>query len=214
MRLCIQPTRHTLRRAHALQPYSALARTSLKDLPRYPSSHTTAIPNPSAVARTIPRTGHLRTYTTTTGTPPTPTADALIEELQSLYEIAKDEFEIATDSTDGATIYAASDRESARDALNQLCVVYHLYTARPGEDVDSSVRVVGGETEGRGVSALDLEKEAGAEGGKVDGAVVETNFNPEDVPGEVRKEVRRRVGHRVRELRNAVEVLGERALAE
>lgn len=217
MRLRIQPARHTgiVRRAHAPQPYSALARTSLKDLPRYTNSPNITIPNPSLLARTIPQTRHVRTYTTTTSTPPTPTADALIEELQSLYEIAKDEFEIATDSTDGATIYAASDRESARDALNQLCAVYHLYTARPGEDVDSGVRsVVGGEMEGRGVSALDLENEAGAEGGKVDGAVVETNFNPEDVPGEVRQEVRRRVGHRVRELRNAVEVLEERAHAE
>ncbi|KAJ5160436.1 uncharacterized protein N7482_007440 [Penicillium canariense] len=125
-----------------------------------------------------------------------PTADLLIEELQDLYEVAKDEFEIATDSTDGATIYAASDRESSRDALNQLCAVYHLYTARPGEEVDSGVKV-----------------EAGAE---KDGEapVVETKFNPADISGEVRDEVRRRVGQRVRELRNAVEVLEERAHAE
>lgn len=45
------------------------------------------------------------------------------------YLTAKDEFEIATDSTDSSTIYAASDRESARDALNQLISIYTLYTS-------------------------------------------------------------------------------------
>jgi hypothetical protein len=143
-----------------------------------------------------PPTPLARAYSTTTSRKPT--ADLLIEEIQDLYEIAKDEFEIATDSTDGATIYAASDRESARDALNQLCAVYHLYTARPGEDVDSGVRVVGNE----------------GENGSGEDPVVETNFNPEDVGKEVRDEVRRRVGQRIRELRNAVEVLEERAHAE
>lgn len=152
---------------------------------------------------TLPNHGLARTYSSTTP-PRTPTADLLIEEIQDLYEIAKDEFEIATDSTDGATIYAASDREAARDALNQLCAVYHLYTARPGEDVDSGVRRM-----------VRNEGEAGeADNGSGEDHVIETNFNPEDVGGEVRDEVRRRVGQRIRELRNAVEVLEERAHAE
>jgi hypothetical protein len=43
---------------------------------------------------------------------------------------------------------------------------------------------------------------------------VNTNFDPSDIPARVRDEVRRRVGHRVRELSNAVEVLEERAHAE
>ncbi|KAJ5684652.1 uncharacterized protein N7477_000997 [Penicillium maclennaniae] len=64
------------------------------------------------------------------------TGDLLVEELQDLYEAATDEFEIATDSTDSATIYAASDRESARDALNQFIAVYHLYSAKPGEKME------------------------------------------------------------------------------
>lgn len=139
----------------------------------------------------------------TTSTQP-PTADDLITELQDLYEVAKDEFEIATDSTDSSTIYAASDRESARDALNQLCAVYHLYTSKPGETPTSEAElgVAGGEN---------IEVNAADAG---EGPVVETNFDPGAVGDEVRGEVRRRVGQRVRELRNAVEVLEERAHAE
>lgn len=175
--------------------YSILARNT-RGNGNAPTTHFT---NPLKTIPTIPHhSPFLRPYSSTT--PPKPTADLLIEELQDLYEIAKDEFEIATDSTDGATIYAASDRESARDALNQLCAVYHLYTARPGEDVDSGVRNIEAGGEGR------------SEGGE--DAVVETSFNPADVGVQVRDEVRRRVGQRVRELRNAVEVLEERAHAE
>ncbi|KAL6239789.1 hypothetical protein BDW75DRAFT_197388, partial [Aspergillus navahoensis] len=55
-------------------------------------------------------------------------ADLIVEELQELYEEATDEFEIATESTESSTIYAASDRESARDALNSLIIAYELYT--------------------------------------------------------------------------------------
>ncbi|KAI2772322.1 hypothetical protein DTO012A8_2976 [Penicillium roqueforti] len=113
-------------------------------------------------------------------------ADILVEELQELYEVAKDEFEIATESTDSSTIYAASDRESARDALNQLSEVYGLYITRPGE--------------------VENETETSEES-----PTVETQSNPAEVPQEVRDEVRRRVGHRIRELKNAVEALEERA---
>lgn len=137
-------------------------------------------------------------YTTTTNPP---TADDLITEIQDLYEVAKDEFEIATDSTNSATIYAASDRESARDALNQLCAVYHAYTAKPGSTPTSEAElgVAGGET---------IEINAADAG---EGPVVQTGVDPESVSDEVRGEVRRRVGQRVRELRSAVEVLEERA---
>lgn len=141
-------------------------------------------------------------YTTNANTTSTPTADDLITEIQDLYEVAKDEFEIATDSTDGSTIYAASDRESARDALNQLCAVYHLYTAKPGS-TEAELKSGGGGDAG-GV-------EAAAE---ADGPAVDTTFDPASVGVGVRDEVRRRVGQRVRELRNAVEVLEERAKAD
>lgn len=184
-----------------IAPSRALYRVLCRDTPSDNNRQSnTQITRPSIQLQILsiqnPPTPLARAYSTTTSRKPT--ADLLIEEIQDLYEIAKDEFEIATDSTDGATIYAASDRESARDALNQLCAVYHLYTARPGEDVDSGVRVVGNE----------------GENGSGEDPVVETNFNPEDVGKEVRDEVRRRVGQRIRELRNAVEVLEERAHAE
>ncbi|CAI7610562.1 unnamed protein product [Penicillium glandicola] len=137
-----------------------------------------------------------RTYADLKGSTGKAEADLLVEELQELYEVAKDEFEIATESTDSSTIYAASDRESARDALNQLSAVYGLYTARPGE--------VENETD---ESPSDIE-ELG------DGPIIETNYNPADIPQGVRDEVRRRVGHRIRELRNAVEALEERAMED
>ncbi|EAW07827.1 uncharacterized protein ACLA_025440 [Aspergillus clavatus NRRL 1] len=125
--------------------------------------------------------------------------DLLVEELQELYENAKDEFEIATDSTDGATIYAASDRESARDALDELLAVFALYTTELAEGAGAGVRA---------------GAEAEAEEEDAQGKVVSTNFDPADIAPEVREEVRRRVGHRVRELQNAVEALEERAHAE
>jgi hypothetical protein len=142
----------------------------------------------------------IRTYAVLKGSTGKAEADLLIEELQELYEIAKDEFEIATESTDTGTIYAASDRESARDALNQLSAVYHLYTARPGEVENEKENGVGAE--------------AGAGEDDGDGPIIETNYNPAEVPRGVKDEVRRRVGQRVRELKNAVELLEERAHAE
>ncbi|CAG7950733.1 unnamed protein product [Penicillium salamii] len=148
--------------------------------PRVPQFPTLpAIPKPST-----------RSYAALNNSSGKAEADLLVEELQELYEVAKDEFEIATESTDTSTIYAASDRESARDALNQLSAVYGLYTAREGE----------------------VQNEVGEEDG--DGAIIETNYNPAEVPQGVKDEVRRRVGQRIRELRSAVEALEERAMAD
>lgn len=151
---------------------------------------------PSSTSTSTSTTQQLRAYSSASSTS-TPTADNLIEEIQDLYEIATDEFEIATDSTDGSTIYAASDRESARDALNQLVTVYELYTGSKVASThsDSDTAVQGGSQKG--------------EDGE--GGVVETNFDPGLVSEEVRGEVRKRVGQRIRELKNAVEILEERA---
>ncbi|KAJ5898357.1 hypothetical protein N7504_008645 [Penicillium tannophilum] len=144
-------------------------------------------------------------------TAPKPTADALIEELQDLYEIAKDEFEIATESTDGGTIYAASDRDSARDALNEFCATYFLYTSRPGEE-DTGVILRSGEAMS-GTRLRNAEVVTLGEDGE-QGPVVDTAFDPASVEDAVKDEVRRRIGQRVRELRNAVELLEERAYEE
>lgn len=109
------------------------------------------------------------------------------------YETAKDEFEIAVDSTDSATIYAASDRESACDALNQLSAVYTLYTS--------------GEL--RPTAESHQPQQAQPDDGGM--APAPTTYDPADIAPEVREEVRKRVGQRVRELDNAVQLLEERA---
>ncbi|KAK5050979.1 hypothetical protein LTR84_003538 [Exophiala bonariae] len=49
-----------------------------------------------------------------------PTADALMEDLNELYATAKDEFEIAAEETEKKTVYAEDDREAAQDALKML----------------------------------------------------------------------------------------------
>lgn len=109
------------------------------------------------------------------------------------YETAKDEFEIAVDSTDSATIYAASDRESARDALDQLLAVYTLYST--------------GEL--RSTAESHQPQQAQPDDGGM--APAPTTYDPADISPEVREEVRKRVGQRVRELDNAVQVLEETA---
>jgi hypothetical protein len=135
-----------------------------------------------------------RTFTDLNSSSGKAEADLLVEELQELYEVAKDEFEIATESTDTSTIYAASDRESARDALDQLTSVYGLYTASPGKVQNEA--------------ASSVVEDLG------DGAIIETNYNPADISQTVKDEVRRRVGQRIRELKNAVELLEQRATEE
>lgn len=75
--------------------------------------------------------------------------------------------------------------------------MYHLYTAKPGST----------EAESGGAGGVEANAET-------DGPVVDTAFDPTSVREGVRDEVRRRVGQRVRELRNAVEVLEERAKAD
>lgn len=117
-------------------------------------------------------------------------ADLIVEELQELYETATDELEIATESTDSATIYAASDRESARDALNSLVVAYDIYTAsEPPANVDP----------------------AKGEGSEGEETFVELSIDPAEIPDAVKDEVKKRVGQRVREVKSAVEVLEKRA---
>ena len=112
------------------------------------------------------------------------------------YEEATDEFEIATESTDSSTIYAASDRESARDALNNLIVAYELYT---------SPSVAAGKKDEQGQDQGQQQEQ------EDEGRLVKLEFDPAELSEEVREEVRKRVGQRVRELKSAVEALEGRA---
>lgn len=132
----------------------------------------------------------LRAYSPSTSLNP-PTADNLIEELQGLYVTAKDLFATAADSTKNGTIYAASDRESLRDALNQLVTVYELYTT--GE---MSAERSGGD---------------GATKAGTPGPTVRPNFDARSIPDTVMGDVRERFGQKVLGLRNAIELLEEKA---
>ena len=134
-------------------------------------------------------------------------ADQIIEELEDLYLTAKDEFEIATDSTDSQTVYAESDRETAKEALDQLVSTYVLYT-----NVDVAKEASAGARSG---STLDQEHEQ--QSGSGDGGVmvdVTTKFDPTKLSDDVRTEVKNRVDQRIREIKAGVEALEERASAD
>ncbi|KAL1992322.1 hypothetical protein VTN49DRAFT_4354 [Thermomyces lanuginosus] len=161
-------------------------------------------------------------------------ADLLIEELQELYEMAKDEFEIATESTNNATIYAASDRESARDALDHLKRVYTLYTEMTTSSAsDTPAGVESGESApapkepvlqnaaeqiqaGRSDPLVSGDPASGAPmfGEPATVMNVTPNYNPEEIDPAVKEEVKRRIGQRIRELQAAVENLEETARNE
>ncbi|KMU90837.1 hypothetical protein CIHG_08641 [Coccidioides immitis H538.4] len=116
-------------------------------------------------------------------------ADDYIQELQDLYEIAKDELEIATESTDSLTIYAESDRATLREAFDDLAHAYDAYTGATSSSSPSPK-------------------------GQSEGVQRGTALDSSDIPVDIREEIKRRVGQRIRELRNAVEVLEERSKSE
>ncbi|KAJ5832425.1 hypothetical protein N7474_000736 [Penicillium riverlandense] len=190
------PAQRTLRNAYSIAHSTRRTNGTQKPTQSSASLHSTrSSPRSQIHAASQPALAStVRTFSlnATSGKSP---ADLLVEELQELYEVAKDEFEIATDSTEAGTIYAASDRESARDALRQLTAVYNLYTTG-----DTQEHVTDGQ--------------ANAEGGGEGGPPIETMHDPAEVSQAVRDEVKKRVAQRVRELVNAVEVLEEKAKAD
>ncbi|KAL4976758.1 hypothetical protein BDW66DRAFT_134236, partial [Aspergillus desertorum] len=139
-------------------------------------------------------------YAAASSTSGKPQADLIVEKLQELYEEATDEFEIATESTDSSTIYAASDRESARDTLNNLIIAYELYTC-------SNLTTLNKQEQGRGKGKQQGQGQEHEDKGRL----VKLEFDPAELSEEVREEVRKRVGQRVRELKSAVEALEGRA---
>ncbi|EED24060.1 hypothetical protein TSTA_074380 [Talaromyces stipitatus ATCC 10500] len=161
-------------------------------------------------------------------------ADLIVEELQELYDNAKDELEIATDSTNSATIYAASDRESARELLDQLLYVYKVYTemtrssSAGGPDLVSPLSQNEQSTTPNAQQAnadrLDANAAKEASNPILDGTGealsgnsyvgITPNYDPEYISVEVKEEVKERVGQRIRELKSAVERLEEMASHE
>lgn len=211
LRLLRLQSPHSTQQPHHLRTITNTSRGNPLPAPRVPRALTPSRARTATQKPPIAQPPTIRSYST----PATATADALIEEIQDLYEVAKDEFEIATDSTDSATIYAASDRESARDALNELCAVYYLYTVDAGTGTGTSTGVfLPGRGEGGWPGEIAGEEIVAGQSLGERGPVIEPGFEPREVAGPVRGEVRRRIGQRIRELRNAVEMLEERAKAD
>lgn len=108
VRTCRLPSRATS--TAGIRSYHNISST--RSIPRQPN--------------TILSLHHIRTYATPTSSPASSspqTADSILEELQDQYATARDEFEIATEETEKKTVYAADDREAARqefDALKQM----------------------------------------------------------------------------------------------
>jgi hypothetical protein len=115
--------------------------------------------------RLRPHTASLRAFSSTPGPRASPpSADALIEQLTDLYGTARDEFEIAAEETEKKTVYAADDRDAAREAFGELKTKY-----------EEALRVAG---------------------------------------GDVGRDVKERVGTRIRELENALTALEESAMED
>ncbi|KAL4930179.1 SDR family NAD(P)-dependent oxidoreductase [Aspergillus undulatus] len=170
------------------------------------SSNLSILSKSSSKVTTRPFTSSTPLYSPASSTSGKSQADLIVEELQELYETAQDELEIATESTDSATIYAASDRESARDALNSLVIAYELYTGTstgPGSKVEELQK-----GEQAGTAGKEGEEDGAGEG---DERIVELSFDPAGLEEGVREEVKKRIGQRIREVRSAVEGLEKRA---
>ncbi|KAL3427380.1 hypothetical protein PVAG01_00889 [Phlyctema vagabunda] len=69
------------------------------------------------------------------------TADEILESITEQYATARDEFEIATEETEKKSVYAASDREAAREELEKLKELYE--EALSGSDGEEVKRRVG-----------------------------------------------------------------------
>lgn len=63
-----------------------------------------------------------------------------MDNLTDLYSTAKDEFEIAAEETEKKTVYAADDREAAKEALNTLKEAYEKAVRESGPDVAKEVQ--------------------------------------------------------------------------
>lgn len=107
---------------------------------RAPSSVTTCkisqLPRPECSRLVQQRAFHVTSPYRAQG----PTADALMENLTDLYSTAKDEFEIAAEETEKKTVYAADDREAAKEALNTLKEAYEKAVRESDPEVAKEVQ--------------------------------------------------------------------------
>ncbi|KAL4935637.1 hypothetical protein BDV06DRAFT_217286 [Aspergillus oleicola] len=196
----------TLRSSRALRtriPHRAIAIPAIQRAQKLKLSSNLILNSKNALPSTRAFTTTPKQYNPLTSSSGKSQADLIVEELQELYETAQDELEIATESTDSATIYAASDRESARDALNSLVIAYELYTG---------ASVVTGKASGiEERPETETGKEEEGEGEEGEERIVELGFDPKDIPQSAREEIKKRIGQRIREVKSAVEVLEKKA---
>lgn len=68
------------------------------------------------------------------------TADEKIEEITELYATAQDEFEIAMEETEKATVYAEEDRKAAREELTRVQEAYRAVVEGQDSQVAEEVR--------------------------------------------------------------------------
>lgn len=69
-----------------------------------------------------------------------PPADLLIDRLTDLYGTARDEFEIAAEETEKKTVYAADDREAAKEAFEELKKAYEDALTQSEPEVGKEVQ--------------------------------------------------------------------------
>lgn len=67
-------------------------------------------------------------------------ADEKIEEITELYATAQDEFEIAIEETEKATVYAEEDRKAAREELTRVQEAYKAVVEGPDSQLAEEVR--------------------------------------------------------------------------
>lgn len=63
-----------------------------------------------------------------------------MDELTELYSTAKDEFEIAAEETEKKTVYAAEDREAAKEAFTALKEAYEKAVRESSPEVAQNVQ--------------------------------------------------------------------------
>jgi hypothetical protein len=67
-------------------------------------------------------------------------ADAIVDTLTELYGTARDEFEIAAEETEKKTVYAADDRDAAREAFGELKTAFEEAVKTSDPDVSKDVQ--------------------------------------------------------------------------
>ncbi|OAP62132.1 hypothetical protein AYL99_04335 [Fonsecaea erecta] len=130
----VRRTTGTLRSLRTPQPWRTISSCLLRPnqnsrgIPSTPSR----FPNPHQISASF--------HSSSPRCAQSPTADALMENLNDLYATAKDEFEIAAEETEKKTVYAADDREAAADALKMLQEAFQKALKETSPEVSKEIQ--------------------------------------------------------------------------